>query len=189
MAVIWELWCSRNIARFQGTRMSAQHIINRSWLSVQAICRSANFQKIPQNWREALRQPSKGEVNRNTMAPKVVKWFTPPKGRLKLNVDGAFKATTNEAGGGGILRDYKGNMCYAFAKPYYHLKSSLVAEAFALRDGLLMCCNKGVTEVQSAPNALHCATLHFFHSIAFHFVSLRFAPLQSRRQGMAAVDT
>ncbi|MQM23776.1 hypothetical protein Taro_056845, partial [Colocasia esculenta] len=82
------------------------------------------------------------------MAPKVAKWFTPPKGRLKLNVDGAFKMTTNEAGGGGILRDHKGNMSCAFAKPYYHLKSSLATEAFAVRDGLLMCCNKGITEVQ-----------------------------------------
>ncbi|MQL77387.1 hypothetical protein Taro_009796 [Colocasia esculenta] len=155
MAVIWEIWCSRNRARFQGKGMSAQHIINRSWLSVQAIWISANFQRIPQIWSEALRQPSKDEVNRDTMAPKVAKWFTPPKGRLKLNVDGAFKMTTNEAGGGGILRDHKGNMSCAFAKPYYHLKSSLAAEAFALRDGLLMCCNKGVTEVQVETDSLN----------------------------------
>ncbi|MQM13898.1 hypothetical protein Taro_046826 [Colocasia esculenta] len=135
--------------------MSAQHIINRSWLFVQAICISANFQKIPQIWREALRQPSNDEVNRDTMAPKVAKWFTPPKGRLKLNVDGAFKMTTNEAGGGGILRDHKGNMSCAFAKPYYHLKPSLAAEEFELRDGLLMCCNKGITEVQVETDSLN----------------------------------
>ncbi|MQL71624.1 hypothetical protein Taro_003931 [Colocasia esculenta] len=38
-------------------------------------------------------------------------------------------------------------MCYAFAKAYHELNSSLAAEAIALRDGIPMCCRMGVSEV------------------------------------------
>ncbi|MQM14351.1 hypothetical protein Taro_047283 [Colocasia esculenta] len=152
---------SRNRARFQGQDMSAKHIINRSMLSIRAISISANFQKIPQPWLAALCQSNSGNENLKVITPKVVRWLTPPPGRLKLNVDGAFNMTLGTAGGGGILRDHKGNMCCAFAKPYYGLESSLAAEAFALRDGLSICCSKGVYEVlveTDSINLLHIVT-------------------------------
>ncbi|MQM00292.1 hypothetical protein Taro_033024 [Colocasia esculenta] len=85
----------------------------------------------------------------------IVKWLMPPPGQLKLNVDGAFKITSGEAGGGGILRDYEGNMCWAFTRKYYGLNSSLAAEALALRDGLSIYCNKGVTEVLVETDSLN----------------------------------
>ncbi|MQM13529.1 hypothetical protein Taro_046455 [Colocasia esculenta] len=155
MAVLWEIWCSRNRARFQGNDMSVQHIINRSMLSIRAICISAKFQKIPQSWLATLRQYNSGNGNMNAMVPKIVRWLTPPPGRLKLNVDGAFKMTANEAGGGGILRDHKGNMVCAFANPYHELKTSLHAEALALRDGLLMCCSRGAHDVLVETDSLN----------------------------------
>ncbi|MQL73209.1 hypothetical protein Taro_005566 [Colocasia esculenta] len=85
----------------------------------------------------------------------------PRKGRLKLNVDGAFKKTSGEVGGGGILQDHDGNMCCAFAKVYHGLNSSLAAEAFALRDSLLICSSRGVSEVlveTDSLNLLHIIT-------------------------------
>ncbi|MQL88533.1 hypothetical protein Taro_021091 [Colocasia esculenta] len=72
-----------------------------------------------------------------------------------LNVDGAFKITSGEAGGGGILRDHEGNMCWAFTQKYYGLNSSLATEALALRDGLSICCSKGVTEVLVETDSLN----------------------------------
>ncbi|MQL90032.1 hypothetical protein Taro_022613 [Colocasia esculenta] len=89
------------------------------------------------------------------MPNKVVRWLTPPPRRLKLNVDGAFNMMLDESGGGGILRDHKGNMCCAFAKPYHGLKSSLAAEALALRDELSICCSKGVYEVLVETDSLN----------------------------------
>ncbi|MQL86473.1 hypothetical protein Taro_019006 [Colocasia esculenta] len=63
--------------------------------------------------------------------------------------------TSGEAGGGGILRDHEGKMCWAFARAYHGLKSSLAAEALALRDGLFICCNKGITEVLVETDSLN----------------------------------
>ncbi|MQL87332.1 hypothetical protein Taro_019879 [Colocasia esculenta] len=161
MAVLWEIWCSRNRARFQGQDMSAKHIINRSMLSIRAITIAANFQKILQPWLVALCQSNSRNEILKVLIPKVVRWLTPPPGRLKMNVDGAFNMTSGEAGGGGILRDHKGNMCCAFAKPYHGLNSSLSTEALALRDDLSICCSKGVYEVlleTDSLNLLHIAT-------------------------------
>ncbi|MQL96950.1 hypothetical protein Taro_029634 [Colocasia esculenta] len=55
---------------------------------------------------------------------------------------------SGEAGGGGILRDYNGDMQWAFSIPYYDLKTSQAAEAHALRDGLRLCCKMDASEVQ-----------------------------------------
>ncbi|MQL76353.1 hypothetical protein Taro_008743 [Colocasia esculenta] len=154
MAVLWELWCSRNIARFQGKAMSAKHVINQSLLLVRAICISANFQKIPQPWLSALRQPMSGTDDLKVMVPKSARWLTPPPGRLKLNTDGALNLKSDEAGGGGIIRDHNGQMCGAFASPYHGLHTSLVAEALALRDGLRMCSNMGIYNVMVETDSL-----------------------------------
>ncbi|MQM12745.1 hypothetical protein Taro_045664 [Colocasia esculenta] len=155
MVVLWEIWCSRNMARFQGQDMSAKHIINRTMLSICAISTSFKFQKMPHSWLTTLRQTRNGDQKLKVNIPTVVRWLTPPKGRLKLNVDGAFKKTSGEAGGGGILCDHKGNMCCAFAQAYHGLNSSLTAEALALRDGLLICCSRGVPEVLVETDSLN----------------------------------
>ncbi|MQM06758.1 hypothetical protein Taro_039590 [Colocasia esculenta] len=142
---------------------------------------------IPQPWLNALKQPSKGDadLNWNVMAPRIVRWLTPPQGRLKLNVDGAFNVTTNEAGGGGILRDHKGNMYCAFANCYKDLKSSLIAEALALRDGLLMCCNKGINDVQvetDSLNLLHIVTGQLLRPCDFAFILQEIAAIAKKVQ-------
>ncbi|MQL86196.1 hypothetical protein Taro_018726 [Colocasia esculenta] len=147
MSILWEIWCSRNKARFQDQGMSAKHIINRSLFSVRAICTSYKFQKIPPDWIAALCQDSTVKDNLNARIPSAVRWFTPLSGRLKLNVDGAFKSTSGEAGGGGIVPDQNGNMLCAFAHAYHGLNSSLAAEALAMRDGISMCCRNGISKV------------------------------------------
>ncbi|MQL82362.1 hypothetical protein Taro_014831 [Colocasia esculenta] len=143
MVVLWEVWCSQNMARFQDQVMSAKHIINRSLLSIRAICISHKFQKIPQDWITVLGQVVNAKDKLQARLPHVIRWSTPPSGRLKLNVDGAFRSATGEAGGGGIIRDHEGSMCCAFTRAYRGLNSSLAAEALALRDGIAMCCTGG----------------------------------------------
>ncbi|MQM06974.1 hypothetical protein Taro_039805 [Colocasia esculenta] len=130
-------------------------------LSICAISTTFKLHNILQPWLTALCQIINENQNLKISIPTVVKWLTPPKGRLKLNVDGAFKMTSGEAGGGGILHDHKGNMCCAFAKTYHSLNSSIAAEALALRDGLSICCSRGVSDVlveMDSLNLLHIVT-------------------------------
>ncbi|MQM22342.1 hypothetical protein Taro_055393 [Colocasia esculenta] len=155
MAALWEIWCSRNKARFQDQKMTAKHIINRTMLSIRAICISFKFKKVPQPWLAALHQTENGKENLKSITPSIVRWIMPPSGRLKLNVDGAFMMTTGRAGGGGILRDHEGNMCWAFAQAYHDLNSSLAAEAMALNDGLSICYSKGVSEILVETDSLN----------------------------------
>ncbi|MQL86144.1 hypothetical protein Taro_018684 [Colocasia esculenta] len=114
-----------------------------------------SMMKIPQHWLATLHQNASGQENLQTRIPRIIPWLTPPLGRLKLNVDGTFKMTSGEAGGGGILRDHEGKMCWAFARAYHGLKSSLAAKALALRDGLSICCSKGITEVLVETDSLN----------------------------------
>ncbi|MQL77767.1 hypothetical protein Taro_010190 [Colocasia esculenta] len=86
--------------------------------------------------------------------PTVVKWMHPPTGRIKLNVDGAFKSATGIAGGGVILRDHNGDCIFAFAANYQGTTSALDAEARALRDGLAMCCTKGFLDIMVETDSL-----------------------------------
>ncbi|MQL87893.1 hypothetical protein Taro_020451 [Colocasia esculenta] len=141
---------------------------------------TSDKEKPPQ---ATLCQSSSGNENMNVMIPKVVRWLTPPQGRLKLNIEGAFNMMSDEAGGGGILRDHKGNMCCAFASPYQGLKSSLDAEALALRDGLLMCCRKGVHEVlveTDSLNLLQIVTRQLPHPWKLAFIFQEVASITKR---------
>ncbi|MQL93372.1 hypothetical protein Taro_026015 [Colocasia esculenta] len=155
MAALLELWCSPNKPRFQDRGMMAKHIINRTMLSIHAICICFKFQKVPQAWLAALHQTKHGMEELKSRTPTIARWITPPSGRLKLNVDGAFMRTSGTAGGGGILRDHEGNMCWAFARAYRDLNSSLAAKAMALNDGLSICCSKGVSEVLVETDSLN----------------------------------
>ncbi|MQM09494.1 hypothetical protein Taro_042366 [Colocasia esculenta] len=78
----------------------------------------------------------------------------PPTGRLKLNIDGAFKFAAGSAGGGGILRDHEGECILNFAMKYQGVVSALDAEARALRDGITTCCNQGILEIMVETDSL-----------------------------------
>ncbi|MQM13585.1 hypothetical protein Taro_046508 [Colocasia esculenta] len=79
----------------------------------------------------------------------------PPVGRLKLNVDGAFKIPFGDAGGGGILRDHHGRCVFAFSTKYQGVITALDAEARALRDGLATCCNQGILDIMVETDSLN----------------------------------
>lgn len=66
--------------------------------------------------------------------PQIVKWCTPPPGRLKLNVDAAHGSRT--ASGGAVLRDTEGNLKEAIVF-YLPLSSPFQAELQAASMALL----------------------------------------------------
>ncbi|MQM05776.1 hypothetical protein Taro_038589 [Colocasia esculenta] len=63
--------------------------------------------------------------------------------------------TSGDTGGEGILHDHKGNMSCAFTKAYHGLNLSLAAEVLALKDGLSICCSKGLSEVMVETDSLN----------------------------------
>ncbi|MQL71213.1 hypothetical protein Taro_003538 [Colocasia esculenta] len=76
---------------------------------------------------------------------KLVRWI-PPEHGLILNVDGSSKGNLRVCGGGGCIRDSKGNLMVAFAH-YYGFGSSLVAEVRSLCDGIQLASEHGFCSV------------------------------------------
>ena len=81
-----------------------------------------------------IADPRKG----NTKIPRLVKWLKPPDGWWKLNTDGSFLGSFGLARGGGLIGDSRGQCISGFAKAFA-VTSSLAAELWALREGLLLC--------------------------------------------------
>ncbi|MQM20978.1 hypothetical protein Taro_054008 [Colocasia esculenta] len=126
----------------------------RTILSIRAASSNFKIQQLPQPWLKVLKHRGQGHVQSRTIIPTVIKWMHPPKGRLKLNVDGAFKPSAEDAGGGGILRDHNGECILAFAVNYKGTTSALDAEAYALRDGLMICRSKGFINIMVETDSL-----------------------------------
>ncbi|XP_062014305.1 uncharacterized protein LOC133730800 [Rosa rugosa] len=93
-----------------------------------------------------------GRDNRRMMT----KWVYPPRGRLKINVDGAFRGN-NEAGGVGVVvRDEQGRFKGAWSRSISNLCSAYHSEAEACRVGLLMAIRQGWRQVEFESD---CSTL------------------------------
>ena len=117
---IWYLWLQRNRKIFGSQCMSSNGV-----------------QKVEMQTREffyCIADPRK----RRTKVPRLIKWLKPPVGWWKLNTDGSFLGSSGVAGGGGLIRDSRGQCIGGFAKAFA-VTSCLAAELWALRDGLLLC--------------------------------------------------
>ncbi|KAM5577920.1 hypothetical protein ABKV19_008311, partial [Rosa sericea] len=78
----------------------------------------------------------------------LTKWKCPPRGRLKINIDGAYRADSGEGGIGVVVRDDLGTGIAAIARPFLHAHSAINMEAEACRAGLLLGIHQGWTEVE-----------------------------------------
>ncbi|XP_061993792.1 uncharacterized protein LOC133711706 [Rosa rugosa] len=68
----------------------------------------------------------------------LTKWKCPPLGRLKINIDGAYRADSGEGGIGVVVRDDSGTGIATIARPLLHAHSAINMEAEACRAGLLL---------------------------------------------------
>ena len=90
-------------------------------------------------------------MGRNAKLPKAkivieVGWEKPPMGWAKLNTDGSAIGSTGRAGGGGVIRDHNGQWLKGFARPIGD-SNSCMAELWALRDGLLLAKEMGLSNL------------------------------------------
>ncbi|KAF9672049.1 hypothetical protein SADUNF_Sadunf11G0000100 [Salix dunnii] len=83
----------------------------------------------------------------------MVQWIKPQEHCFKLNVDGSFQGNSVVAGGGGILRDWHGNVSFFFFLPL-KAKSALHAEILTLYHGLNICKDRGIGRVWIEMDAL-----------------------------------
>ena len=72
-----------------------------------------------------------------------ISWAKPPSDWCKLNTDGASIGNPGKAGGGGVLRDCEGRWMRGFVRSIGET-TSIMAEFWALRDGLLLAGQLGV---------------------------------------------
>ncbi|XP_024156084.1 uncharacterized protein LOC112164076 [Rosa chinensis] len=77
----------------------------------------------------------------------LTKWQCPPRGRLKINIDGAFQVDSGVGGIGVVVRDDLGTGIAAIARPFLHAHSTINMEAEACRAGLLLGIHQGWSDV------------------------------------------
>ena len=75
------------------------------------------------------------------------RWIKPMEGCVKLNVDAAFHAETLNGAVGAVLRDDRGGFIAASNGKLEHVADAATTEAFALRHGLLLAQQVGVTKM------------------------------------------
>ncbi|KAI8558096.1 hypothetical protein RHMOL_Rhmol04G0062800 [Rhododendron molle] len=73
----------------------------------------------------------------------MVSWTKPKPGCFKLNTDGASKGNPGASSCGGIIRDSDGKWFSGFHRKI-GFASSIEAELWALRDGLILAMSKGL---------------------------------------------
>jgi len=125
--LLWSIWKGWNhlvfknenfipLARLISAKKSFAEWRTRSCISVD-------------DYSRRLSSPSVSHTNH------LVRWFPPPPGTIKINFDGS--CINSAAAGGFILRDHMGRIIKVGAANY-GLTSSLIAEARALKDGILL---------------------------------------------------
>lgn len=74
-------------------------------------------------------------------------WSRPPNGWTKVNTDAAFSPSTGAGSTGVVVRDERGEILAAAARSYSSIADALMAEALAVRDGVLLAVEQGVPKV------------------------------------------
>ena len=136
--ILWFIWSERNGNVHRDTTFKAENIIKR----VISQVRNLALAKLigPDQWRDCcpdldIMNSSVREVRRRKVGR--VQWRPPEQSWIKLNVDGAFSQSTQCAGGGGLVRDHKGEILAAFSAGLEG-SSGLEAEVSAVLLGILM---------------------------------------------------
>ena len=80
------------------------------------------------------------------MITKHIRWEKPTLGWMKLNTDGFIDDLLGIARGGGLIRDEQGNWVAGYTRRVGKA-NSFIAEAWALKDGLVLCSQLNLSSV------------------------------------------
>ncbi|XP_024190480.1 uncharacterized protein LOC112194478 [Rosa chinensis] len=125
---LWSVWTERNKIVWNDGCFQPMHMIQWCTSSLE------EFQKYHQKVACKKKRP-------------LTKWQCPPRGRLKINIDGAFQVDSGVGGIGVVVRDDLGTGIAAIARPFLHAHSAINMEAEACRAGLLLGIHQGWSDV------------------------------------------
>ena len=87
-----------------------------------------------------------------------VGWEKPPRGWVKLNIDGSAMRNLERAGGWGLIKDHDGVWLKGFARGIGYI-NSILPELWVLRDGLLLAKEMRIQQLIIELDALSVAIL------------------------------
>ena len=124
--LLWEIWKGRNKFTFQHLGLSPHLTIH------QARVLTNEFLSLEMRRGRAFPSQTVKQARKT--------WRPPPENRVKCNVDAAFSSNKNIASLAAVMRDHKGNLVTGLVRKV-PCSSSGLAEALALREGLLLARN------------------------------------------------
>jgi hypothetical protein len=81
------------------------------------------------------------------------KWTLPAEGVIKINVDASFDLNKGEGSSGLVARNHEGVLLRGHANWYSHGANSLTIEALAVRDGVKLANDLGLTRIKVETDA------------------------------------
>lgn len=132
---LWQLWKSRNLAKFEGIAMKGEIIlinIQRFVASLYSVLPvKLDSSDVSNSCMRFFSLCYYSKCHENIF----VKWLPPIIHWHKLNCDGSSRGNPGPEGGGGIIRDHNGVFKLAYYD-FYGTVSSMVAEAKSALRGL-----------------------------------------------------
>jgi ribonuclease HI len=136
ITVMWAIWSSRNAWTHDRGVYDPVH-------SVKMAKEALAILEVPKMTANVL--PGHG-------------WRPPNEGTVKINTDGGLSLDARRGGAGGVARSHSSYLG-AWSKPYEGITDPLVAEALALRDGVLFAKLRGYPKVVMETDCLEIVNL------------------------------
>ncbi|KAJ6677481.1 RETROTRANSPOSON UNCLASSIFIED-LIKE PROTEIN, partial [Salix purpurea] len=116
--VLWFIWLERNDAKHRNMSFYPDRIRWKCQGKIFHLFQAGLLKR--RNWKGDMKLASSfgcHYVLDQVYFPKMVQWIKPKEHCFKLNVDGSFQGRSARSGGGGILRDWNGNVSFYFFLP------------------------------------------------------------------------
>lgn len=149
--IVWQIWREQNARIFKGKPSSVEQVI---WKVETGVCEHLNGKSMVSKYSfisawdrkmaiawPMLRPPIEKQLKTKGSRAQA-KWLLPPKGRLKLNFDGASKGNSGLSGAGFIVRDENGKMLLVVSIKLQDGTNKEV-ECSTLFEGINLCIAKG----------------------------------------------
>lgn len=134
ISTLWEIWKSRCQSRFEGITPNATRVFHSTLQSIRDSLLQIKFDQFSCSIYRLVVQNFGISVLLRKFQCVIVRWLPSPFGNV-LNVDGSCKYDSGLAGGGGCVRNSRGEILLGFSF-FYGYGSIIQAEGRAILDAL-----------------------------------------------------